>query len=365
MNATARIPFVVADIVVRESNCNLSCTYCLTGQSEFKAEHSLHEIFEPPVKQSCAPDTDLGRRLRRVVRAPGDAGTPVVKLSGGEVLVIDGIDDVIAEASGRYETVVVLTNGLPLSRARVARFEALGNVVLQVSCDSTRQEGNSYRCPDERTHQAAVSRLREVLDSALPVELYLVLHDRSVGTLAQTLEDLRPWAGRLTVFPFPVRGPECARFQVREDQQRDLFELIDRADQYAGLLPGRPYLDRLRRFYAGGGRGFRCHLPRVAFGAFDDGVATSCPNIWFNQADNLLERAVSDVYQTLHDAPFRRLLLAPTPRIDACRACFTPWDPVSLYFEDQLSREELGRIPIYRGARTLDALAAIKADWRR
>jgi hypothetical protein len=206
-----------------------------------------------------------------------------------------------------------------------------------------------------------MTRLHGILESGLPTELYLVLHDRSTPWLADTLDSLLPYAGRLTVFPFPVRGPDRAAFQPAPGQREHLFDVLDRADRWTGLLPDRPYLDRLRRFYVEGKRRFRCHLPRIAFTAFDDGIVTSCPNIWFNQAGNLLQRPVEDVYRTLVDAPFRRLLLAPAPRIDACHGCFTPWDPVSLYFEDQLALRDLERIPMYRGPRTLAALAAIKA----
>jgi hypothetical protein len=231
-----------------------------------------------------------------------------------------------------------------------------------VSLDATRHAGNSYRCPDEPLHQAVMTRLRDILESGLEVELYLVLHDRSIEALEQTLEDLRPYAGRLTIFPFPVRGPARAGFVPRPEQHAALYEVLDRAEHHAGLLPPAPYLERLRRFYQEGGRAFRCHLPRIAYTAFDDGVVTSCPNIWFNQVGNLLQSSAGAVYQALSDAPFRRLLLAPAPRIDACRACFTPWDPVSLYFEEQVSLEELSRIPMYRGPRTLAALAEIKAS---
>jgi len=354
-------PFVVADIVVRESNCNLSCTYCLTGQSNFKSEHSLLGIFAPPTKFDCGPQTELGRRLRSILRAPAEARTPVVKLSGGEFMLIEGSDELVEEIAPSYETVVLLTNGMPLTQTRCARLRSLGNIVLQVSIDATRHSGNSYRCPDEATHHAAMSRLHGILKSGIPTEIYLVLHDRSMPSLRDTLDDLMPYSGALTVFPFPVRGPDRSSFQPTPEQQRTLLEVVEHASRWEGLLPGTPYLERLRRFYVDAGRRFSCHLPRVAFTAFDDGVVTNCPNIWFNHADNLLQKPVAEVYRTLTDAPFRRLLLAPAPRIDACRGCYTPWDPVSLYFEDQLSLQELGRIPMYRGPRTLDALAAAKA----
>jgi hypothetical protein len=54
------------------------------------------------------------------------------------------------------------------------------------------------------------------------------------------------------------------------------------------------------------------------------------------------------------------LLLADRPRIDACKACYTPWDPVSLYFDGQMTLAELAEVPVYRGPRTQERLQQIR-----
>ena len=74
------------DLVVNEDSCNLSCEYCLTGQSNMKDQHSELRIFQPPVRDACHPDTPLGERLRTVARRVKDAhDNPVLKLTGGEL----------------------------------------------------------------------------------------------------------------------------------------------------------------------------------------------------------------------------------------------------------------------------------------
>jgi hypothetical protein len=42
-----------------------------------------------------------------------------------------------------------------------------------------------------------------------------------------------------------------------------------------------------------------------------------------------------------------RALLAPKPRLRACRGCFTPWDTLSMYFEDEITLDELCAAPTY------------------
>ena len=354
------LPFVVNDLVIQEDSCNLACEYCLTGQSQFKEDHSLLQIFDPPRPQSCEPGTELHDKLHRVLDATADQEIPVVKISGGEVMLIRGIMELISELSGRYETVVVLTNGVPLSDRRLARLQSLGNVVLQISLDSTRYRGNSYRVQSEEVHEALMTRVRRILDAHLPTEIYLVLNERSIDDLSVTCEDLAPWQDHVTLFPFPVRGPQRARFLPRRGQHERLFALLDRARSFGTLLPAEPYLQRLRRFLTEGERTFRCHLPRIAFTSFDDGAVTSCPNIWFNHVGNLLEQPSETIFRDLAASPFRRLLLSERPRIDACKACFTPWDPLSLYFEGELSLDQLGQVPVYRGERTRQLLRRIR-----
>jgi MoaA/NifB/PqqE/SkfB family radical SAM enzyme len=351
---------VVNDLVIAEDSCNLSCEYCLTGQSMFKQQHLLQRIFDPPRPNSCLPGTDLHDRLQAILDSVATQDIPVVKISGGEVFLVRGIMAFIEHLSARYETVVVLTNGLLLTDNKLARLKQLGNIVLQMSLDATRYAGNSYRVRSEDVHNKVMERIYRILEHAFPTEIYTVLNDRSIGALEQTYEDLLPYAAHTTVFPFPVRGPTREKFLPKPDQYPMLRKVIDQAQRYGSLIPSRPYLDRLWSFFRDGGRTFRCHLPRIAFTSFDDGKTTSCPNIWFNDVGNLVEESADAVFGRLKTNKFRQLLLADRPRIDACKACYTPWDPVSLYFEGQLTLDELAHVPIYRGPKTKARLAAIR-----
>lgn len=316
-------PFVVNDLVIKEDSCNLACEYCLTGQSLFKEEHSLQMIFEPPKPNSCLPGTELYNQLQGIVDAVATQDVPVVKISGGEVFLIRGIMNFIEELSQRYETVVILTNGLLLTDEKLDRLRALGNIVLQLSLDATSYEGNSYRVPSLKVQSLLMERVHRILSSGLSIEIYTVLNDRSIETLEQTLEDLKHYADQVCLFPFPVRGPTRDRFLPKPEQYNYLRRVLDQAERYNGLLPSRHYLDRLWQFFVDGERTFSCHLPRIAFTTFDNGIATSCPNIWFNHVGNLINEPTNKMFEQLADNPFRKLLLANKPRIDACKACFT------------------------------------------
>ena len=354
---------LVLDLVIDEESCNLSCTYCLTGQSSFKPGHELQRIFEPPRVRSCASGTVLHHQLCQTLLKLEYLQAPIVKISGGEVTLIRGIFDFLEECSALFETVVLLTNGALLTQNNVTRLLRLGNVVLQLSLDSTRYEGNSYRVGSVEVHQALVERILRVLETGVETEIYLVINDRSIETIEETLTDLLPFSSNVKVFPFPVRGPARDTFFPRDEQILSLFERLDRHGQYGQLLPFPNYLERLRAFLTNKERHHRCHLPRFAVGAFEDGTVTTCPNIWFDKVGNAITDDTVQLAERIEQSPLRRLLLAESPRIDACKACFTPWELLSLYCDNAITLGDITSVPVYRGPKARERLEVIKRNY--
>jgi MoaA/NifB/PqqE/SkfB family radical SAM enzyme len=354
------------DLVLMEDNCNLSCQYCLTGQSNFKKHHSQKLIFEPPRKASYAPDTEFGQKVDRVLSAVENSlRLPILKLTGGEIFWIRGIMELLEKVASRYATVVIQTNGVLLKPEILAEIKSWGNACLQISLDAVSYEGNFYRSRSQRQNDQVLASIFRVLDEGIPTEIYTVLTDRSLPCLEDTLERLMPWKNHLAVFPFPVRGPDKAGFYPRPDQTSHLDRVLERYEHFRELLPPRPYLVRLKRFIEDGVRTFRCHLPRFAFTSFDDGVITACPNIWFNSLGNVLKEEASEVMERLGETPFYQLLLAEKPRLDACKGCFTPWDMLSMYVDGEITLDELCKGPMYAAPESRARIEEIFGRYRR
>jgi len=258
----------------------------------------------------------------------------------------------------------VQTNAALISPRQIERLAALPNLVLQISLDSHIFEGNSLRVPREDLHRKIVARIEALLDAGLAIEIYTVLTHRSIVHLESFAAWLAGRDGDIYFQPFPVRGPDSDRFAVRPDQLQLVDDFVAAAPRYRAILPPPPYLDRLARFYREGERRFGCHLPRLVVSSFSDGTLTPCPNIWFSDLGNLLGEAWEDTLARVGTSPLYRALVSPRPRLDACKGCFTPWDLLSMYMDDEITLDELGQSPAYAHHDIRTLLAEVKAEAR-
>jgi MoaA/NifB/PqqE/SkfB family radical SAM enzyme len=352
------------DLVIQEDNCNLSCKYCLTGQSSYKEGHLDKMIFQPPRKSDCGSGTSLRERVERILQVTTEnMGLPILKVTGGEIFLVRGMLEMLEEISPRFATLVVQTNGVLVNTDYLERLARLGNICLQISLDGTSYEANSYRSNTSDLHQKIYSRLHNIFSFGIPTEIYCVLNDRSLPELTNTLKDLKQYGEHLSVFPFPVRGPDCEQFQVKPEQIPILRLIWEEYDSFQPVMPPRAYWKRLMRFYEEGGRNFSCHLPRFAFTTFDDGFVTSCPNIWFNKIGNVVTQEVGPVVESIGNTPFHQILLAPKPRLDACKGCFTPWDTLSMFMDGEITLDELCSTPMYRAPAVRQRLQEIYSEY--
>ncbi|MEV1156020.1 radical SAM protein [Micromonospora chokoriensis] len=354
------------DLVVNEDSCNLSCSYCLTGQSNLKQSHAEQLIFGPPTRDRYGPGTPLGNRLPLIDKRIDDTfQVPLLKVTGGEIFLVAGVMEFLREQAREHEVLVVQTNGVLVRDEHLAEFREWGNVVLQISLDSHLFAGNSYRVHSESLHGKVVRRIEAILDSGLDTEIYGVLNDRSVTELIPFARWLADRPVPTVFFPFPVRGPDAHRFAVRPDQIRHIEEFVNRYDEFAAVLPPKAYGERLLSFYREGGRTFRCHLPRMVISTFSDGMVTPCPNIWFSNMGNLLADDWTETLDRVGETGLYQALLGPRPRLNACRGCFTPWDTLSMYFDDEITIEELCAAPTYAAPTIRRLIAESKERYLR
>lgn len=339
---------IFADLVIAEDRCNLSCAYCLTATA------TRMDATPGGRRLDLSPRGDWGGRVLRTIARLARQDVTTLKISGGELLMHAGAVDVVMAAAALFERVVVLTNGVFLTTAVRARLRRIPNLVLQVSLDSVVPEGNAYRIPSAKAHAKVLARIDDAFAAGIRGEVYAVVSDRSAPHLAATVRHFAAAEG-VRVLPFPVRGIGRQGFAAKD--VGGIREVLAMAPDYAGTLPHPAYLEELVAFHGTGGRRLRCGLPRVAFSVFDDGTVGDCPNIWFERHDP----GTGTVAEVVGRSRLRPLLLADRPRLEACRACMTPWDILNLYLDGRVPLAAVAALPSLSGRRTLARLAAVGA----
>lgn len=354
------------DLVINENDCNLACEYCLTGQSNLKKCHEEQLIFQTAKRDVYAPESPLANRINNIVDNIDNSfdHPPLLKVTGGEVFLVKGMLDFIERVADQHEVIIVQTNGVLVREEGIQRLEKLGNIVMQISLDSHLHFGNSYRVKKEDLHQKVVKKIHRLLTSNLKTEIYAVINDRSVTELDKFSAWLAENSPGTVFLPFPIRGPGSEPFQVKQEQRESLFKFLQHAPQYGRIMPPQAYLDRLQSFYEHGERTFRCHLPRLVISSFSDGLVTACPNIWFDHLGDALANDWNEKAQTVNNKGLYKLLLADRPRLDACKGCFTPWDTLSMYFDDEITLNQLCEAPTYNFPKIRQLLSQLKEQYQ-
>jgi MoaA/NifB/PqqE/SkfB family radical SAM enzyme len=162
MLASPRRPLLVQLVVTRR--CNLACGYC----------HEYDDWSQPV-------ETDL--LIRRIDHAAG-LGTVVFTLTGGEPLLHQQLDRLVARVNAGGMVCTLISNGYALTREWVRRLNDAGLTLLQMSVDNI--EPNEYS-------QKSWTQVRKKLELLKETARFDVSVNAVLGssTLEQTREVVR------------------------------------------------------------------------------------------------------------------------------------------------------------------------------
>jgi pyrroloquinoline quinone biosynthesis protein E len=155
---------LVAELTYR---CPLRCAYC---SNPVQIAKKLPEL-----------DTD---DWRRVLREAAGLGVVQVNLSGGEPLLREDLEALVAEAHSLELYTTLITSGVPLERARLERLVARGLDALQLSFQDERsveaRRMAGVEVLDQKRRVAAWTRELE-----LPLTVNVVLQRENIGRVAE------------------------------------------------------------------------------------------------------------------------------------------------------------------------------------
>lgn len=350
------MPFI-NDLVVNEDICNMCCKYCLTGTSEFK-DNELTKIKKDSLVYE--EGSKLQKNMDVVTESVFNTfGISVLKISGGEILLVKGIIDYIKKQAPKYKKVQLLTNGVLLTPDFLNKLKEIENICLQISIDHHTIKGNEYRTQTLEKLQRILYNLDYAVQSGIPIEINCVLHDKNTHLLIGFADYLLKYKGYVTLFPFPIRGKNKYDFYPKVNQLFAIEEIIKRYTEYQEILPPKAYLEYLLRFLQIGKREIPCVLPKIVIGSFDDGNITPCANYWFTSLGNVLKEDSQKVFEKVNTDKIYSILMHDRYHPTECTQCFTPWEILNLYAMGKLSIVDLQRLTLYSFDGLEDCLSEI------
>ncbi|HTO08000.1 MAG TPA: pyrroloquinoline quinone biosynthesis protein PqqE [Myxococcota bacterium] len=275
---------LVAELTYR---CPLRCVYC----------------SNPVQVDRVRPELDASD-WRRVLRQAAELGVVQVNLSGGEPLLRDDLEEIVAEARALDLYTNLITSGVPLDRERLAGLKARGLTALQLSFQDVRApEARRIAGVEVLEQKRAVAGW--VAELELPLTLNVVLHRSNIEridefvTLAETLGAERlelanttwlGWALANRAQLVPSRAAiESARAAARAaaERLRGRMELLFVLPDYHTDVP-RPCMGGWARsivLVAPDGLALPCHQARTIAGLrFENVRDQSLAAIWNDSA---------------------------------------------------------------------------------
>jgi PqqA peptide cyclase len=153
---TAERPYtLVAELTYR---CPLQCVYC---SNPVELDRHREEL-------------DTAAWVRIVDEAEA-LGVVQMNLTGGEPLLRDDLETIVAAARRREIYTNLITSGVPLTRERLAELKAAGLDAVQISLQDTTRAGSEAIAGVDR-FDAKMASARWAASLALPLTINVVLH---------------------------------------------------------------------------------------------------------------------------------------------------------------------------------------------
>ena len=159
--------WLLAELTYR---CPLQCPYCSNPVEIAKYQEEL--------------STDDWIRVMREARK---MGATQLGFSGGEPLVRQDLEELIAEARQLGYYTNLITSGVGMDEARIKAFKKVGLDHIQVSFQASNEELNNY-LGGSKTFQHKLEMARLVKKYDYPMVLNIVLHRKNVDQISDILD---------------------------------------------------------------------------------------------------------------------------------------------------------------------------------
>lgn len=347
---------------VQQLLCNLRCRYCwLTNDSAQTVRRNDTLVTLPNVRSDKKPLAtegidDLSERVQQIlINNQLSTRAPVLKIAGGEILLLPEVIEAIREVDYLFRKIQILTNGTLFEKYDIDQWDP-EKYLFQVSLDGHTQDMNRERRFSDKNFQQIFDGLKELRRRGFNVEINTVLTDTNIAQLPTFADYMREHFPRVTIFPFSIRTFDGFLNAQSVDVLKDLRNKVD---EYPSTLPPRAYFEALIANMERG-RSNKCYIPLLIKPADDKGDIVTCPCSSLKDRGNSLDSTVAAIDP--NSADFGKITSQDYPQ---CRTCYTHFDIMNLFVDGQISAEELSQVGMFQDAEILAYMEKLKGSVRQ
>lgn len=355
---------LLCDLRIIEEFCNSKCEYCegyyhtpysrvklvkgMIMPEEWSKKRNINSNVESTLPRNPSL-IDFFSLAEKVIKKINESfSVDILKISGGEITLFDGLTDFIDSIHANYKAIQILTNGVILSDDSIRRYKEMGNITFQISIDGYDLISNYSRTHQESVTKKVLSNIDKIASSGMGIELNTVLTKYNTDKFENFLNYLSKYEN-LIVFPRPVRGEPQKELKSSKNQIT-VFEdvVIHDYKRFSKNLPPLAYLQRVVDSLQGKITNNRCYVPNVIISCDNYGTIEKCPivNEPANANCNVLGNYILNTSQI--------------NKVRHCQNCLTQYDIFNLYMNNIISEDDLRKIPSLKFKDIINNLGKMK-----
>lgn len=332
------IDVLLTHVIVRSDFCDSFCKYCY--------ERETHDE-----KMACGYTYkgELEERMEKIFQFGTEYfSSPMLKINGGEIFLMQDLEDFIERVLKDYKYLLLQTNGRHLTKEKMDYIIKSKRINLQISLDGHDLEMNEFRFDQQEVLDKILNSVRYLVKNDVYVELTSVLHKKNTARYWEFVEYLMNFErgqcrNNFKLTPILIVDKEGTFKSCREDSS-GLEKVIANYEKYQDMLPPKIYLENLLSLMRGKRLNYSCYNPAVTLNMIDKGDIKACTNILPENVlnvGNVFEGNIEETVNKFGKTKFQSLLLNTRQRVPLCRNCYNFCSIYNLYFNGLITLDEL------------------------
>lgn len=340
------------DYVIHQKFCNFQCQYCIAENSS-KEDERLREKIK--YTDGCEIDLRL-RAIENYVKAD------ILQISGGELFLIQNIDEFILKNARKYKKLIVITNGSLLNEKLISEFSKYKNIVFGISLDGHTLDMNIYRFKSVRWLNKIWENMKLLKKYDVSFFINTVLHNKNEDYLKDFFSVVSKKFCNVPILPIILRGNNKDKYLFHEDKAKLLYEIGHDEEMIKTGTVVPQYFDLLYDMIKNPSKKLTCYISQIVIELLHDGDIYCCPLYWVKLIGNVIKDNENKIKEQIESDRVYKLMLSKSSKLECCKGCLSHYDIINLFLNGKICREDYEKIPIFNNPEITDRLLKAKEN---